>query len=137
VKILPESPWVSYAGTIDGTQAATTPPVGLPLPDYKIFANLTYTLGRLDVGVRWRYLPSMDDVTTVTRPTSPAPGVPDYQIWDANIAFRLNDSFTLRGGITNLLDRDPVTIAGTPGLTQPGTYDIVGRSFYVAATARF
>jgi outer membrane receptor protein involved in Fe transport len=137
VKILPESPWVSYAGTIDGTQAATTPPVGLPLPDYRIFVNLDYTNGPWDFGLRWRYLPSMDDVTTVTRPASPAPGVPDYQLWDANIARRIGEDFTIRAGVTNLFDADPVTIAGTPGLTQPGTYDIVGRSFYIAATVRF
>ncbi|WP_158266314.1 TonB-dependent receptor domain-containing protein [Allosphingosinicella deserti] len=137
VKLLPESPWLDYGGTIDGTQAATTPPVGLPLPDYKIFANVSYELGGAQLGVRWRYLPKMDDVTAVTRPASPAPGVPSYQLWDVNASIDINDRFTLRGGINNVFDKDPVTIAGTPGLTQPGTYDIIGRSFYVAATTRF
>jgi iron complex outermembrane receptor protein len=137
VKLLPGSAWVEYVGTIDGTQAATTPPVGLPLPKSKVFASFGYQVGPVGLDLRWRHLPSMKDVTSVTRPATPAAGVPSYDIFDLNGAWKVNSTLNLQAGITNLFDKDPVQIAGTPGLTQPGTYDIIGRSFYLALTARF
>lgn len=137
VQVLPGSPFVEFAGTIDGTQAATTPPVGLPLPKSKIFANLLYTLGPATLGFRWRHLPPMRDVTSVTRPTSPAPGVTSYDVFDFNVTWDVNETYRFIAGITNLFDEDPVQIAGTPGLTQPGTYDIIGRSFFIGGRLRF
>jgi outer membrane receptor protein involved in Fe transport len=137
VQVLPDSPFVEYAGTIDGTQAATTPPIGLPLPKSKIFGNLLYTLGPATLGFRWRHLPSMRDVTSVTRPASPAPGVTSYDVFDLNVTWDVNETFRFTAGVTNLFNEDPVQIAGTPGLTQPGTYDIIGRSFFVGGRLRF
>ncbi|MET0338754.1 MAG: TonB-dependent receptor, partial [Caulobacter sp.] len=137
VQLLPGSAWVEYSGTIDGTQAATTPPVGLPLPKSKIFANLTYRVGPAEIGLRWRHLPKMDDVTSVTRPASPAPGVGSYDIFDLNGGWKFSDKTSLRAGVTNLFDKDPPVVGGTLGQTQPGTYDIIGRSFYLSLSSRF
>ena len=68
VQILPGAPFVEYAGTIDGTQAAVTPPVGLPLPKSKLFANVTYSVGPASIGMRWRHRHSMRDVTSERGP---------------------------------------------------------------------
>ena len=132
VQLLPGSVIQDFAGTIDGTQNG-----GIPLPDWKTLMSVSYEMERFTAGVRWRHLPEMDDITTVTRPASPAPGVPAYDLFDANVAFRLSDTLQLRGGVTNLLDEDPPIVAGTVGQTQPGTYDIVGRTYYVGLQANF
>ena len=79
----------------------------------------------------------MDDVTSVTRPTSPAPGVPAYDLFDLLGGWKINDKVSIRAGITNLFNADPVMVAGTPGLTQPGTYDIIGRSYFLSVSAGF
>ena len=121
----------------NGAQAQTTPPSGLPLPDYKIFGNFTYTLGPAEIGLRWRHLASMDDATSVTRPASPAPGVPGYDIFDLQLGWMFDDTLRVRGGITNVTDEDPPVVGGTLGQTQPGTYDIVGRSYYLSLSKRF
>jgi outer membrane receptor protein involved in Fe transport len=132
VQLLPGSAWQEYAGAIDGTQGA-----GLPLPDWKLLTTLTYSVGPAELGVRWRHLPSMKDVTSVTRPTSPAPGVGAYDMVDLTGSLKIRDGLVLRAGISNVADKDPLQIAGTFGLTQPGTYDIVGRSYFLALQARF
>jgi outer membrane receptor protein involved in Fe transport len=132
VQLLPGSPEQEFAGTIDGTQGT-----GLPLPDWKLLTSVNYRLGRGQAEVRWRHLPGMDDVTAVTRPTSPAPGVPSYDLFDANVGFRFSDAFFVRAGANNVFDKEPPRVAGTIGLTQPGTYDIIGRSFYLALQANF
>ena len=126
VQLLPGSPWQEFAGTIDGTQNG-----GIPLPDWKTLASLTYRLPSFEGGIRWRHLPAMDDVTTVTRPTSPALGVDAYDLFDVTLVYRLNDMIVLRGGANNVLDEEPPIVGGTIGQTQPGTYDILGRYYYL------
>jgi hypothetical protein len=68
VQLLQGSPWQQFEGTIDGTQNG-----GIPLPDWKSLTSLIYKLPKFEGGVRWRHLPEMNDITSVTRPASPAP----------------------------------------------------------------
>jgi outer membrane receptor protein involved in Fe transport len=79
----------------------------------------------------------MDDVTAVTRPASPAAGVDAYDLFDANVAYRFNRMILLRGGVNNLLDKEPPIVGGTIGQTQPGTYDIIGRYYYLGLQLSF
>jgi outer membrane receptor protein involved in Fe transport len=132
VQLLEGSAWQEFAGTIDGTQNG-----GIPLPDWKTLTSLTYRLSNFEGGVRWRHLPSMDDITAVTRPASPAKGVPAYDLFDATLAYRLNDGVLFRGGVNNIADKEPPIVGGTIGQTQPGTYDILGRYYYLGLQLNF
>jgi outer membrane receptor protein involved in Fe transport len=124
------SAFQEFRGTIDAAQF-------LPLPKWRSVLTTNYTIGKVDFGLRWRFTQKMRDVTSVTRPTAPAAGVPNYSLFDLNGRFKINDSYTLRAGITNLFDKKPPVVGGTLGLTQAGTYDVLGRSFYVGMRARF
>ncbi|MEK9209795.1 TonB-dependent receptor [Sphingomonas sp. 2378] len=84
-----------FRGTIDATNA-------LPLP-------------------RWRHLNAMRDVTAVIRPANPASGAPACDLFDLTARVRVNDAYQFRFGVTNLFDKAPLVIAGTPGNTLPGT----------------
>lgn len=119
-----------FRGTIDATNA-------LPLPRWRYTTTGNLTLGDFDLGLRWRHLNGMRDVTAVIRPANPAPGVPAYDLFDLTARVRVNDAYQFRFGVTNLFDKAPLVIAGTPGNTLPGTYDVLGRSFYVGFKARF
>lgn len=132
VQLLEGSAWQEFAGTIDGTQNG-----GIPLPDWKTLTSVTYRLTNFEAGVRWRHLPSMDDVTAVTRPASPARGVPAYDLFDLTLAYRLNDGILFRGGVNNIADEEPPIVGGTIGQTQPGTYDILGRYYYAGLQLNF
>jgi len=132
VQLLQGSPWQEFAGTIDGTQNG-----GIPVPDWKTLTSLTYRLPSFEVGVRWRHLPEMDDITSVTRPASPAPGVPSYDLFDVTLAYKFNDTINVRGGINNAADKEPPIVGGTIGQTQPGTYDILGRYYYLGLQLGF
>ena len=63
--------------------------------------------------------------------------MPSYDIFDLNGSWDIGDNFQFTLGVTNLFDADPPIVGGTLGQTQPGTYDIIGRSFYVGVTTRF
>lgn len=119
-----------FRGTIDATNA-------LPLPRWRYTTTGNLTLGDFDFGLRWRHLDGMRDVTSVIRPASPAAGVPAYDVFDLTARVRVNDAYQFRMGVTNLFDKAPLVVAGTPGNTLPGTYDVLGRSFYVGVKARF
>jgi len=131
-KLLQTSAWQEFAGTIDGTQNG-----GIPLPDWKALTSLGYSVGGFESTVRWRHLPKMDDVTTVTRPASPAAGVPAYDAFDLSLAYRFNEGIQLRGGVNNALDKAPPIVGATIGQTQPGTYDVIGRYYYFGLRANF
>ncbi|MFD1952181.1 TonB-dependent receptor domain-containing protein [Sphingomonas arantia] len=130
VKNFPTDAFQEFAGTIDATNS-------LPLPRWRYTTTGNLTLGKADIGVRWRHLNAMRDVTSVIRPASPAAGVPSYDLFDLTGRIAVNERFQLRAGVTNLFDKAPLVIAGTPGNTLPGTYDVLGRSFYMGFKARF
>jgi outer membrane receptor protein involved in Fe transport len=132
VQLLTTSPWQQFAGTIDGTQNG-----GIPLPDWKALTSLMYRMEKFEGGVRWRHLPEMDDITSVTRPASPAPGVPAYDLFDVSLVYKFNEKIRLRGGVNNVADEEPPIVGGTIGQTQPGTYDILGRYFYLGLQLGF
>jgi iron complex outermembrane recepter protein len=132
VQLLAGSAWQEFAGTIDGTQNG-----GIPVPDWKTLTSLTYRLPSFEGGVRWRHLPDMKDITSVTRPASPAPGVDAYDLFDVTLVYKFNEDVLIRGGANNVLDEDPPIVGGTIGQTQPGTYDILGRYYYLGLQLGF
>jgi outer membrane receptor protein involved in Fe transport len=126
VQLLAGSAWQDFVGTIDGTQNG-----GIPVPDWKTLTSLTYRLPSFEGGVRWRHLPDMKDITSVTRPASPAAGVDAYDLFDVTLAYKFTDKIIAHGGVNNVMDEEPPIVGGTIGQTQPGTYDILGRYYYL------
>lgn len=129
VQNLVGTPYQEFRGTIDYTN-------NLPLPRWRWLTSANVVYGGFDLGVRWRHLNAMRDVSSVIS-TVVAPGVPAYNVFDITGRITVNERFVLRMGVTNLTDRDPPVVQGTAGFTVPGTYDVVGRSFYVGVTTRF
>ena len=60
---------------------------------------------------------------------------------DLSAIWEINDKFTLRGGATNVLDKDPpmvgTEISGTGSANTYPTFDTLGRQIFLSATARF
>ena len=129
-KALPDSSFQELSGTISSADS-------LALPDWRWLVTTTYATGPFSTSVRWRHVAAMDDVTAVTRPSSPAPGVPSYDVFDLTARYDITDDYTLRAGVTNLFDKKPYKVAGVEGNTLSGTYDIYGASFYVGLNVRF
>ena len=105
-------------------------------PKWQTVTSLGYNWGPASIGVRARFFDKMKDGTSVTRPASPAPGVNSYTSFDLNGSYEINDKVTIRGGITNLTDKQPLVVGGTPGNTNAGIYDVIGRSFFIAIRAK-
>jgi iron complex outermembrane receptor protein len=123
------APYVERRGTIDINN-------NRPLPKWQAFTTFDYTVGPIDIGLNWRHLPKIVDVTTVTAPASPLAPTGKYDLFDLNVGISLTSKISLRAGIRNLFDRDPQIVTGNAGTTLAGTYDIIGRNYFLSLKAR-
>jgi len=73
---------------------------------------------------------SYDQFTTV--------GVPSITYLDANVSWRLGDQLELRAGVENLTDEaPPIYTAGVQMNTDPSSYDVLGRRYFLHANMKF
>jgi outer membrane receptor protein involved in Fe transport len=106
-------------------------------PSWQSTTTFRYERGTGSVNLRWRHIPAMKDITSVTRPASPQAGVEKYDIFDLGVRYGLTKNVDLRAGITNLFNRDPALVPGNQNLTIASSYDIIGRAYYVGVRTKF
>ena len=126
--------------TLPGTAAqdfvGTSTP-GRPLPKWKALTTVGYSSDVFGIGLRWRYQGKLRDISAITTPAAEQVGVKPYNLFDIFSTLDINDNMQLRGGITNLFDKGIPFVASSQNGTDAGTYDMVGRSFYVGAKFKF
>lgn len=116
--------------------------------DYRTFTTVRYGRNDWNLSLRWRHLPSAIDQTQVVSTTSTQLGAEEsYDVFDLTGTWDVGSRTTLRFGIENLFDADPVwTGARTQadpfptsgsGETEAGFYDILGRQFFLGVSASF
>ncbi|NHN37900.1 TonB-dependent receptor [Pseudomaricurvus alcaniphilus] len=132
---LPGEDFLDYKGTIDGP--ANRAADNNVHPEWSALIAPSYAIGPAEVTLRWRYTHGMEDRDTVLDSSSQTPGVSSFSYFDLSGKWTFNENYTLRGGITNLFDKAPPIVGGGIGDTRAGTYDIVGRSFFVGFNASF
>lgn len=94
-------------------------------------SSVTWASGPFSVGARWRRVGEI----TVANTTEVLPSI-DY--FDLNGSWSVNDTVALRAGVNNLTDEQPnVFDPGVQANTDPSTYDVLGRRYYVGLTAKF
>ncbi len=105
-------------------------------PRWKANTTLTWSLGGKSLGGRWYYVGPMRDL--VPTPTGGVHNLASYSRFDLFGGLAINDHWSLQAGVNNLFDKEPLaTFGGLPGNTDSGTYDPLGRRYYVSVRARF
>lgn len=123
-------------GTASQDFVGTSTP-GRPLPKWKALTTVGYSSDVFGVGLRWRFQNKLRDISAVTSPAAEQVGVKAYNLFDLFSTVDVTENFQLRGGITNLFDKGIPYVASSQNGTDPGTYDMVGRSFYIGAKFNF
>jgi outer membrane receptor protein involved in Fe transport len=117
------APFSHLAGTI-GSSAFSA------LPRWKQLTTINYKVDRFDFDFRWRTIGNMQDLNH-----NPVPKV-DYFDLDARI--KLLNSLEMRIGVDNLLDKQPPTFpVSVQANTDPSTYDVLGRRFFLGLKAHY
>lgn len=130
VQYLPSIAPIDFTGTI-GDQ------IGSALPDYKLFFNAHWSRGPLGVGLRARFLPSMDNKYASYDPNTTV-GASSITYIDANTVWAISDKVNVRVGVENLTDETPPLYTGSIQMnTDPSTYDVLGRRYYVRMQIAF
>ncbi|MFC3444484.1 hypothetical protein ACFOKF_25440 [Sphingobium rhizovicinum] len=73
----------------------------------------------------------------MTSPAAEQVGVKPYNLFDVFSTLDVTKNVQFRAGITNLFDKGIPFVASSQNGTDAGTYDMVGRSFYVGAKFNF
>ena len=80
----------------------------------------------------------MTDFRNVPVFSPTAVNTPKYDLFDLTGSWSFDERVTLRAGVNNLADKDPPFYTSySNSNTDPSTYDVLGRRFYVGINARF
>ncbi len=149
-KATPTAPVIDWKGSL-GPDPGTSLNNGAY--DYRTFTTFNYAFNDWGMSLRWRHLPSAKSalqasLDSTTGGTATVLGAEDsYDVFDLSASWGFGERTTLRMGVDNLFDTDPViTGARTAldpnpttgqGTTEAGFYSILGRQFYVGVDAQF
>ncbi len=134
IQRLPGSGWDDYTGTVPINLSATP-----AVPAWHGLTTLTYQFAPIpvSVGVRWRYIAAMKDISTVLNPASTIPGADSYSYLDVVGSWKITDRIELNSSITNVTGHVPPTLSATDGMTQTALYDIDKLTYLLSLHAKF
>jgi len=121
---------------------------GSAIPDYQHSLRMTWSLPvDVQVSAQWRFIGEVnneqntEDETLSGTPVTFGGKLSSMSYVDLSAAWKIDDKFTVRLGINNILDQDPPlvdTVWSGPGTPNTwGPYDTLGRQVFMSATARF
>ncbi|HEV2078392.1 MAG TPA: TonB-dependent receptor, partial [Allosphingosinicella sp.] len=123
---------------------------GNPLPEFRTSSRLTMSDGPATVSLRHRYMSEIEDPrinntfvllerVPQERANFPNARIDDIHYFDLTFGFDVNDNFTLTTGVNNLFDKKPEVLGDIQeqANTFPGTFDVLGRDFFVSGRLRF
>lgn len=122
---IPGGPFTDRKGTVSNS-------FGLTLPEWKALSTLSWTLEPWTLGMRWRYQGEVENFNNRSQV------IDAIHYFDLNAGYQINQAVSLRAGVNNLTDEQPPVYApAIAANTDPSTYDVIGRRYYVGLTARF
>ncbi len=122
---------VDYAGKVTDGLVTSDGENLYSHPRWKANSALTYNNGPFTGTLRWRYIGAMANFDL------PGAVVPAMSYFDIDTHYVFNTGLTLSVGINNLTDAAPPFISTLELRTDAATYDVIGRTFYVAAKVKF
>ena len=127
----PDGVAVDYRGYITGGAGAYA--------KLKSNINLTATADDWSFTYEARYIDGMDSFACIGKESSCyAPSVGSVVYHDLSGSYDLTNNIRLSGGVNNLFDKEPPYYTGNnDSNTDPYTYDVLGRYFFVRASMKF
>lgn len=106
------------------------------LPEWRFTTQFSYRVNNIDGQLRWR---RVGETTDTSFPTFKLPAI-DYIDLTGGYEFdgTMLEGLRMRVGITNLTDESPnIYPSQQQANTDPATYDVLGRRYFVSATFSF
>ncbi len=124
---------IDYSGTTGFYNISTT------LPEWKASLRMGYDVGPVRLSYTGTYIDSLDNQGNIPEfEDGGYSGVKTYIYHDVSARWTVTEKVELTGGIRNLTNKKPPVFDNSnDGNTDPNTYDIVGRNYFVGAKLRF
>jgi iron complex outermembrane receptor protein len=124
---------IEYKGTAGAYNISAS------LPEYKANLSLGYDIGPVRFAYSGTFIDSMDNQGNIPDFADGGyTGTDSYFYHDISATYSATDNIELFGGIRNLTDKDPpVFDNANDGNTDPNTFDVVGRYFFMGARLKY
>jgi len=119
-----------YQGAISDTFVTSDGENLYSHPRWKTNSYLTYANSPFTATLRWRNIGHMANLDDPTQPVSAV------SYFDADFHYAFSDSLTVSAGVNNLANRSPPFIGTLELRTDAATYDVIGRTWYLAAKVK-
>lgn len=107
------------------------------LPRWKGRGDLIWRSGDFEAALSGRYTSAMSHRIRRLDPTSAATGPGAATYVDLALRWSAHERADLRAGVTNLFDRGPeLYFPAVDANTEPSTFDVLGRRFWISLTVR-
>lgn len=107
------------------------------LPRWKGRGDLVWRSGDFEAALSGRYTSAMSHRVRRLDPASTATGPGAAAYADLALRWSVNRQADLRAGVTNLFDRGPeLYFPAVDANTEPSTFDVLGRRFWISLTVR-
>ncbi len=133
----PGQPAIDYAGTVNYFGGGIS--LGQTLPEWKATLTTDWTfLENYSLYLRGRYIHSMKNRASVQFPGETFDGVGSVTYWDLAASWRFMENSALRVGVNNVFDKQPPQYSpNVQSGTDPSTYDVIGRRWFVRLDVHF
>ncbi len=119
-------------GNIDHRAGSVGNTIGSNYSHWKTLGSARWDTDAYSLGFRWRYISKVDDFF------AGGTAAKGYSYFDVDASWKATDNYELRLGVTNLGDKQPpIYTSQIEANTDPSTYDVLGRRFFVGIKARF
>lgn len=121
-----------YAGSIGSTTGSAT-------PTWRASLNTSYTWQGLNVQLTNRFIDKMIH-TNVVDGGSPVTNTGTAATWyhDLSLRYAITPNISVRGGVSNLTDQKPRLYSpNVQANTDPSTFDVLGRRYFVGVNAKY
>ncbi len=130
----PSSPTIDCAGFVSGSVC------GRAFPELKTQFRVHYESGKIGLNIQWLHVGAVRDAKVLVTPASPATNsrIDARNYFDLGVETNISENVSLLAGIMNLTAEDPPLLESqVDARTDPATYDVIGRRYYISARLRF
>ena len=116
------------------------------IPKNRVTTNINFATGPLSIHLTYRWIDGTTNAAKIdaaffglSEPLLAIESVGSKHYVDLGFGYEFTESFSARFGINNVTGTNPPNMAdqGTVNNTDPGLFDLFGRSYYLSFAARF
>ena len=119
-------------GNIDHRAGTVGNTIGSNYSHWTTLLSTRWSQDSFSLGLKWRYVSKVDDFF------AGGTAAKAYNYFDLDGSYKLTDNYEIRAGVNNIADKlPPIYTSSIEANTDPSTYDVLGRRYFLGIKAKF